>query len=220
MIARLLTVVWLFVVGTATATSATPTQRDLDEILALMQENFDACNRGDVKAVRATHHPEIPDFMLDQFDREAEVVFGEMKMCYRILGLGVAYFENPWEGGRARDGMASPNAALTQCEVEVVQLTLPAEHSYADLEEYPTELSTEFRHNSALLPSHQVVVYTVKLGYNYRAKKWQILGTISTVQALGVWPKNTREIMQGGRPAMVYRDCSNGQCQLIDSGRR
>jgi hypothetical protein len=181
-----------------------PTQKDLEEILALMQANFDACNREDVNAIRATHHPMVPAAMLDKFEQEAKESFAEADVRFRLARLKVMNFQNPWLPGRVK--MASvANTYTTTSEIEVIQVTLPSDHSYADLDEYPAQLSTDFRHKSALLPTHQVVEYTVKLGYNYRAKKWQIVGTISKVQPVTEWPENTREIMQGEPPEVFSR---------------
>jgi hypothetical protein len=143
--------------------------------------------------------------MLDRFDQESAAVFEEADIRYRLASLKVMYFENPFVPGRMRMAAMAPNAIAARCEIEVVQVTLPSDHSYADLDEYPAQLSTDFRHNSALLPTHQVVEYTVKLGYNYRAKKWQIVGTISKVQPVTEWPENTREIMQGEPPEVFSR---------------
>lgn len=195
-----------------------PTAADVKQLHAIMQENFDACNREDVQAARATHHPAIPAYMLDRFDQESAAVFGETDVRYRIASMKIMYFENPLAPGRLRMAAIGPDKAITTSEIEIVQITLPSDHSYADLDEYPAQLSNDFRHNSALLPTHQVVVYTVKLGYNYRVKKWQILGTISKVQPITEWPGNMREVMQGQPPAV---SCQNGQCPspFINSGR-
>lgn len=194
----------LALIGSVSLGADQPTQKDLDEILALMQANFDACNREDVKAILATHHPMVPADMLDKFAQEAKECFADADVRFRLARLNVTYFENPWLPGRVKIASMA-NTYTTTSEIEVIQLTLPSDHSYADLDEYPAELSSDFRHNSALLPTHQVVEYTVQLGYNYRAKKWQIVRTISVVQPIVEWPENTRQIMQGEPPEVFSR---------------
>ena len=90
--------------------------------------------------------------------------------------------------------------AATPCcsaEADIVQLTLPADHSYADLEEYPAQLSSFYRHNSASLPESQLVQYTLRLDYDFRGRRWKVHKIISRPVAVSEWPENIREIVQG-----------------------
>lgn len=182
------------------------TQRDVDELRALVEENFAACNREDVKGVLATFHPKVPQDLVEEFKREFKQCFEETDVRIRLVSIMVNDFHDPRNPNYRQLDMRSPRG---QCvaDAEVVQLTLPADHSYADLEEYPADLSTDFRHKSAMLPSNQLVKYTIRFWYDYGAKRWKMAGIISVVQPVGKWPENIRGIMQGEPP---FANCSSG----------
>lgn len=194
------------------------TQRDVDELRALVEENFAACNREDVKALLATHHPLTPQAELAELGREAEQCFRDTDVRVRLVSMMIKDFHDPRNPHRAQLAIRA-NRGVCDADAEIVQLTLPSDHSYADLEEYPAQLSTDFRHRSAMLPSSQLVKYTVRFWYDYKARKWKMLGIISKVEPVGQWPENIRGIMQGEPP---FANCYSGICPspLVNSGRR
>lgn len=181
-----------------------PTQKDLDELRGVIEANFAACNRHDLKGVLATFHPKVPQDMVEQFKQEAETCFKESKITIRLVSMYVNSFEDPWTPSRVKIAQHA-NIGTTTAEVEIVQMAVPAEHSFADLEEYPAQLSTDFRNRSALLPKHQVIKYTTRFWYDYQAKKWKMFAIISVVEPVGKWPENTRAIMQGEPPDVFSR---------------
>lgn len=174
-----------------------PTQRDIDEIRAIVEENCAAHSRGDVQGVLATIHPlAITPQERAEFKNELEDCFKDARICVRLVSLIVNNFNDPRSPGRMQ---MARNANISVCSAtaDVVQLTLPADHSYADLEEYPAELSTDFRHNSAMLPTHQLVRYTLRLDYDYKTRRWLAGKIISKVEPVKEWPDNIREVMKG-----------------------
>ena len=183
-----------------------PTQKDLDALRAVMEENFAACNSEDIKALIANHHPLIDKDKLAELRQEAEQCFEETDVRVRLVSFIVNYYEDPMAPGRVQMAQRA-NIWTTSAEAEIVQLTLPSDHSYADLEEYPAQFSTDFRHKSAMLPSSQLVKYTSRFAYDYKARKWKSLGIISKVEPVNQWPDNTREIMRG-EPA--FTTCRGG----------
>lgn len=194
-----------------------PTQADVDQLRGLVDENFAACNREDVKGVLATFHPGLPPELVAELKQEAEKCFDETDVRVRLVKFHVNYWEDPTASGRVR--MAAISGRAATADAEVVQLTLPSDHSYADLDEYPAQLSTDFRNQSALLPKHQLVEYTVRYWYDYKARKWKMAGIISPVRPLHEWPQNIREIMRG---EPVDSTCRGGVCPspMVNSGRR
>lgn len=185
-----------------------PTQRELDNLRKVMEENFAACNREDVDALIDNHHPLVPQELLGRLRGEAEQCFKETDVKVRLVGFLLTYYENPASPALMKIAQVSNSPACNAYAV-VWQLTLPADHSYADLEEYPADMSSEYRHMSAMLPCCQFVQYTIQLSYDYKARKWKSYAIQGQVEAVHQWPKNLREIMRG---ETAPTDCKMGVC--------
>lgn len=205
-------------VGSFAFAGEPPTQREVDNLRRALLDNFEAQSREDVQGVLNSLHPLVSREQQDELKRELESCFEETNISIRLVSMNVHSYENPMTPGNLKMAQRA-NGPLCAAYADVVQLTLPATHSYADLEEYPAELTSEYRHNSAMLPTHQLVAYTVRFEYDYRARKWKLLRIVSNVVPVNQWPENTREIMQGAEPTTTCRDgiCSS---PLINAGRR
>lgn len=171
-----------------------PTQRDIDQLRDAVLENFKAQNDEDLDALIASIHPLTDPKQLAELRAECEKLFEETNVRVRLVSMIVNNVNDPV--ANAKIGM---RAAIPCCsaEADIVQLTLPADHSYADLEEYPAQLSSFYRHNSASLPESQLVQYTLRLDYDFRGRRWKVHKIISRPVAVSEWPENIREIMQG-----------------------
>lgn len=186
----------LALVATVAAASQ-PTQRDIDQMRESLTAHFDAQSREDLDATVNTLSPRALANAdeIAELRRECATLFEETNLKLRLVSLHV-YDYSP------------PN--ITGCAyADVVQLTLPSEHSYADLEEYPAQLSSFYRHNSAALPESQLVKYTLRFDYDGRARTWKPTRIISPPRAVTSWPENTRDVMQG---AEVAPTCRTGVC--------
>ncbi len=171
-----------------------PTQRDIDQLRDAVLENFKAQNDEDLDALIASIHPLTDPKQLAELRAECEKLFEETNVRVRLVSMIVNNVNDPV--ANAKIGM---RAAIPCCsaEADIVQLTLPADHSYADLEEYPAQLSSFYRHNSASLPESQLVQYTLRLDYDFRGRRWKVHKIISRPVAVSEWPENIREIVQG-----------------------
>jgi len=115
--------------------------------------------------------------------RETEALFEETNLKLRLVSLEVYDYSPPNISGIAY--------------ADVVQLTLLAEHSYADLEEYPADMSSLWRHHSAALPTSQLVHYVLRFDYDPRTRTWKPTRIVEPPKPVSQWPENTREIMAG-----------------------
>ena len=183
----------------------TPTQREVDNLRDALLENFAACNREDVKGVLDSHHSLTAREQLEELRKEAEECFAETNIRVRLVSMIVHSYENPLTPGNVKIAQRA-NIPTSSAYADVVQLTLPSDHSYADLEEYPAELSSDYRHDSAMLPSHQLVSYTIRFAYDYRAKRWKVFRIVSNVTPVNKWPEDIREIMEGQLAPAMSRD--------------
>ena len=164
-----------------------PTQRDIEQMRDSLIANFDAQSREDVDAMIATLSPKGqqmagPTEMAELRD-ECKKLFEETNLKLRLVSLNVYDYSPP---------------SITGCAyADVVQLTLPAEHSYADLEEYPADMSSLWRHHSAALPTSQLVKYVLRFDYDPKARTWKPSRIVEPPKPVGQWPENTRDIMEG-----------------------
>jgi len=167
------------------ATANQPTQKDVDQMRDIIVANFDAQSNEDLQALMATFSHRAFDSPQEvaEFQRELVALFEETNLKVRLVSLHVYDY--------------SPPSITGQAFADVVQLTLPSEHSYADLEEYPAEMSSFWRHNSASLPQWQLVKYVQQFDYDYRARRWKMTRIVSPPRQVSEWPENTREVMQG-----------------------
>lgn len=185
----------------------TPTQAEVDRLRDALLENFNAQNREDVKGVVNSLHPRVSREEGEQLARELESCFEETNVRLRLVSMNVHSYEDPSNPGRIKIGRMS-NGHACSAYADVVQLSLPSDHSYADLDEYPGELSSDYRHNSAMLPTHQLVAYTVRFEYDYAARppQWKVFRIVSKVTPVNSWPENIRGIMQGEQATTTSRD--------------
>jgi hypothetical protein len=164
-----------------------PTQKDIDQMRDSLIANFDAQSREDVDAMIATISPKGQQMAgpteMAELRRETEALFEETNLKLRLVSLHVYDYSPP---------------SVTGCAyADVVQLTLPAEHSYADLEEYPADMSSLWRHHSAALPTSQLVHYVLRFDYDPKARTWKTSRIVEPPKPVNNWPENTRDIMEG-----------------------
>ncbi len=167
------------------ATANQPTQKDIDQMRESLVAHFDAQSREDLDAMVNTLSPRALANAAEiaELRRETAALFEETNLKLRLVSLHV-YDYSP------------PN--ITGCAyADVVQLTLPSDHSYADLDEYPSQLSSFYRHNSAALPESQLVKYVLRFDYDPRGRTWKPTRIVERPKPVSSWPDNIREIMQG-----------------------
>lgn len=187
---------------TAVANGQTqPTQKDIDQMRDAVVANFDAQSREDVDAMIATISPKGQQMAgpteMAELREESLKLFEETNLKLRLVSLHVYDYSPP---------------SVTGCAyADVVQLTLPAEHSYADLEEYPADMSSLWRHHSAALPTSQLVHYVLRFDYDPRARTWKTSRIVEPPKPVSNWPENTQEVMHGKTPEPTCRTgvCSN-----------
>lgn len=124
---------------------------DKDEMLAVLSENFRACNDEDIEGLMATCSVDMPD--REGFREESETLFREKDVRYSLIEFEVTEVS----GGYA--------------EARVVQAT----HTEDRTSDSPRR---EFvRHGTTLLPRHECVEYMV--AFKREGGKWKCLATIS-----------------------------------------
>lgn len=182
-----------------------PTAEDVAALRAVVEANFAAQTEGDVKALMATISPRIAGPQRVEFEREVrEYVKLETGLQLRLVSLTVITFYNPFIKAAAT-GKTVPRQGGCSAVAEVVQLTVPKGISHAELAEYPKELSTAFRHDSAMLPSSEVVKYTLSFEYDFQARCWKVHKITSAVRPVSRWPANTEDVLRGDGPEVTSR---------------
>ena len=182
-----------------------PTAEDVAALRAVVEANFAAQTEGDVKALMATISPRIAGPQRVEFEREVrDYVKLETGLQLRLLSLTVITFYNPFIKAAAT-GKTVPRQGGCSAVAEVVQLTVPKGISHAELAEYPKELSTAFRHDSAMLPSSEVVKYMLQLEYDFQARCWKVHKITSAVRPVSRWPTNVEAVLQGEPPELTSR---------------
>lgn len=176
-----------------------PTQKDIDQMRDSLVANFDAQSREDVDAMIATISPKGQQMAgpteMRELREESLKLFEETNLKLRLVSLHVYDYSPPHISGCAY--------------ADVVQLTLPSDHSYADLEEYPADMSSLWRHHSAALPTSQLVKYVLRFDYDPKARTWKPTRIVEPPKSVDRWPENTKEVMQGQAPAPT---CRTGVC--------
>ena len=180
-----------------------PPAEAMAALRAVVEANFAAQTAGDVKGMMATISPRIAGQQRLEFEREVrDYVKLDTGLQLRLLSMKVSNYYAPWmkssTTGRivARQGGCSAVA-------DVVQLTVPKGISYVELADYPKELSTDYRHNSAMLPSTEVVTYTLKFEFDFRDRRWKVFRITSKVRPVARWPKNVEAVLQGEPPEIT-----------------
>lgn len=122
-------------------------------VTAAMAENFDACNREDIRATMDSCSLEMPD--RDKFERETLTVFKEKDIYYRLLGCEVLEVKFPY--------------ALAK----ISQQTILEDRSAGD------EGQKMFRNSSALVPDEYVEYLNT---FKYENGKWRLLVIVSEMR--------------------------------------
>jgi hypothetical protein len=190
-------------VASSQARAEHPPADEIAALRAVVEANFAAQTEGDVKGMMATISPRIAGQQRLEFEREVrDYVKLDTGLQLRLLSMKVSNYYAPWmkssTTGRivARQGGCSAVA-------DVVQLTVPKGISYVELADYPKELSTDYRHNSAMLPSAEVVTYTLKFEFDFRDRRWKVFRITSKVRPVARWPKNVEAVLQGEPPEIT-----------------
>lgn len=112
-------------------------RKEAERIRAAVQENFQACNEEDVKALVATCSKQSPG--LDEFAKEAETLFEKTDVYMRLADFELLELRPPHAAAR------------------IVQITLPKDEKDKTKGE-PKEIF--YQEHSALLPKWECCEYT------------------------------------------------------------
>jgi hypothetical protein len=182
-----------------------PTAEDVAALRAVVEANLSAQSDGDVKAFMNTISPLVSGQQRAEFEKEfREYVKLDTGLQFRLLSLDVTTFYSPYRKD-ASTGRMGPRKGGCSAVAEVVQLAVPKGVSHIELADYPKDLTTTFRHNSAMLPSSEVVKYTLKFEYDFQARRWKARKIISAVKPVTRWPENVQDVLRGGEPDVTAR---------------
>lgn len=182
-----------------------PTAEDVAALRAAVEANFEAHTNGDLKALMKTIAPRIAGQQRAEFENEfREYTKLDTNLQFRLLSLDVINYSSPWRKD-STTGRMKPRMDGCYATAEVVQLTVPKGISHAELADYPKELSTDYRHSSAILPSSEVVKFTLSFQYDYQDRHWKCFRITSKVRPVTRWPTNTQDVLQGEEPNVVSR---------------
>jgi len=160
---------------------------------AILEDNFQACNAENLKALIKTcsRYTGTREEGLE-FMREAQSMFDETDVYMRLTGFKLVKVEGPF------------------AYAYVNQLTLPAAQK-DDPRTDNAELSGYFRHNSALLPKWQEVQYLQV--FHLDAGKWKLHRIISEPVPVesGVDLDARAAPVQSSSPRS---NCPNGRCSM------
>jgi len=180
-----------------------PTAEDIAALRAVVEANFAAQTEGDVNGMLATISPRIAGQQRMEFERECrEYVKLDTGLQLRLLSMKVSSFYSPWMKSSTTGQIVARQGGCSAM-AEVVQLTVPKGISYVELADYPAELSTDYRHKSAMLPSSEVVKYTLKFEYDFRDRRWKVFRITSKVRPVARWPENVEDVLRGEPPEIT-----------------
>jgi hypothetical protein len=187
-----------------------PSKEEIAALRGVIEENFRAQTEENLNGVMSTISLTIPPQQRAELAQELQSCFDETDLQLKLVSLRISSYQHPSinpQGGR-RIGPAATAYA------DVVQLTTKRVYSYGDLGEYPAELSTYYRHNSAMLPQTELVRYTLKFIHDGRAG-WKAQKITSRVKPVGRWPDHLDEVMSPDyKPAA---ECATGNCRFIET---
>lgn len=153
-------------VGTCSVANAQPVskaaRREAEDIRAVLQANFQACNEEKLEALMDTLSVAMDG--RQEFANEAQTAFNEVDMCLRVADFELLELRPPFATAR------------------VVQITLPANErgrSTGDAKQ------VFYRGNSALLPEWETCEYTQQ--FRKESGKWKV-HLITTKPKPTVWP--------------------------------
>lgn len=169
------------------------TQRVEAGCRAVLEDNFQACNNENLKALMKTcsRYSGTREEGLE-FMREAQSMFDEADVYMRLTGFKLVKVEGPF------------------AYAYVNQLTLPAAQK-DDPRTGNAELSGYFRHNSGLLPKWQEVQYLQ--AFHFENGKWKVHRLLSEpvpVESGVDLDKATTPVQIGGQRS----NCSSGRCSM------
>lgn len=124
---------------------------DAEDMRAILQANFDACNIEDVNALMDTCSVDMPD--RPGFRRESEKLFREKDIYYRLVGFKVTEISGDY------------------ATASVIQL------SHTNNRDSNDEREAFFRNGTTLLTKDECVKYNV--AFKKDNGKWKCLATIS-----------------------------------------
>lgn len=179
-----------------------PTADEIAALRGVVEENFRAQTEEDLKAVMATISKQVPADTRAELAAELEACFKDTDLQLKLVKFEISSYQHPNRKGPSATAVA-----------EVTQLTTKKTYSYSDLGEYPSELSSYYRHNSAMLPETELVRYALKLIHDGRSG-WKAYKIISKVKPVGRWPKNVEQVMSPDyKPAAT---CATGNCRFLE----
>jgi hypothetical protein len=151
--------------------------REAEQIRAVLEANFQACNQEDVDALMATCSREPAG--TDEFASEARTLFKETDVYLRLADFELLELRPPFASAR------------------VIQITLPADEKDRTSGDAKQVF---YRGNSALLPQWETCEYTQS--FKKENGKWKLYA-ITTKPKPAVWPPdNPNAIRTDDMPAL------------------
>lgn len=197
-----LLIAYLMTILAGQVLGADPTADEIAALRSVVEDNFRAQTEEDVQGVLATLSRQVPGDMRAELAAELKECFAETDLQLKLVSFEISSYLHPNRKGPAATAIA-----------EVVQLTTKRAYSYSDLGEYPAELSTYYRHNSAMLPQTELVKYSLKLIHDGR-DGWKAYKIISRVKPVQRWPGHVEQVMSPDyKPAAT---CATGNCRFIE----
>jgi hypothetical protein len=185
---------WFFILFLAlsavVSNAATPAEKISESCQAVLDQNMQSMVTEDVDALMATISPEVGSpAQLAEFRREAEEVFAATDIYMRCVGFKLYAVNKMY------------------ADAWVIQQTTPKNEN----DHHPVvQGELNFRHNSALLPEHQLVAY--KQRFHRQNGKWKLHLVLSEPQPVD---EDAVEQLNSAKPVKqkVQPACKNGQCQ-------
>ncbi|NDD53229.1 hypothetical protein EBZ39_05045 [bacterium] len=154
-----------FVSGCVFAAVVNGADTDAEKIRAVLEDNFQACNKEDLELLMDTQARGLCKADLDQFRQEAKDMFADTDVYLRLEEFELVKKQLPFAAAR------------------VVQVTLPADENVRN---NPNERQRFYRNHTMLLPEYERVEYIQtfkKEGGKWRL--WQIVTKPSPVEKGG-----------------------------------
>lgn len=197
-----LLIAYLMTVLSGQVLGANPTKDEIAALRSVIEDNFRAQTEEDLPGVLATLSRQVPADMRAELAAELKDCFAETDLQLKLVSFEISSYQHPDRKGPAATAVA-----------EVVQLTTKRAYSYSDLGEYPSELSTYYRHNSAMLPQTELVKYAVKFIHDGRAG-WKAYKIISRVKPVQRWPGHVEQVMSPDYKPVA--GCVTGNCRIVE----
>lgn len=176
MLAASLVLPLLVTVGHAAPPVTKAVEKEAEQIRAVLQANFQACNEENLEALMATCSREPQG--TEEFAEEARTLFSEIDVYLRLADFELLELKPPYASAR------------------VIQITLPANEK--DRESGDAR-QVFYRGNSALLPQWETCEYTQT--FKKENGKWKLYA-ITTKPRPAVWPPdNPNAIRTDDMPA-------------------